>query len=156
MTRRGFLSAAGALAAASSLGGCTTERREAIPYAAEPPPPATGSLGSFDTMYAAMVDDGFSLPAIPYQKIDPQFLRQIVADPTGARPGTVVVDTATHHLYLVRDDGTAIRYGVGLGRDGFEWSGDAVIQWKQHWTKWWRATPSWNHTAPPMAACPAA
>ena len=53
MTRRGFLSAAGALAAASSLGACTTERRAAIPYAAEPPPPEIGVLGSFDTMYAA-------------------------------------------------------------------------------------------------------
>ena len=83
-----------------------------------------------------MTDDGFSLPAIPYQKIDPQFLRQIVPDPTGARPGTVVVDTSAHHLYLVREGGMAIRYGVGLGRDGFEWSGDAVIQWKQHWPKW--------------------
>ena len=70
-----------------------------------------------------MIDDGFSLPAIPYQKIDPQFLRQIVPDPTGAAPGTVVVDTSAHHLYLVRDGGMAIRYGVGLGRAGFEWSG---------------------------------
>ena len=79
---------------------------------------------------------GSCLPPIPYQKIDPQFLRQVVADPTGARPGTVVVDTSSHHLYLVREGGMAIRYGVGLGRDGFEWSGDAVIQWKQHWPKW--------------------
>ena len=79
---------------------------------------------------------GSACRAIPYQKIDPQFLRQVVADPTGARPGTVVVDTSSHHLYLVREGGMAIRYGVGLGRDGFEWSGDAVIQWKQHWPKW--------------------
>jgi lipoprotein-anchoring transpeptidase ErfK/SrfK len=136
MTRRRFLSAAGALAAASSLGACTTERRAAIPYAAEPPPPALEPLGSFETMYGPATDDGFSLPAIPFQKIDPQFLRQVVPDPTGARPGTVVVDTSSHHLYLVREGGMAIRYGVGLGRAGFEWSGDAVIQWKQHWPKW--------------------
>ena len=83
-----------------------------------------------------MTDDGFNLPAIPYQKMDPQFLRQIVPDPTGARPGTVVVDTSSHHLYVVLEGGRALRYGVGLGRAGFEWSGDAVIQWKQHWPKW--------------------
>ena len=96
----------------------------------------SGRSPDYATMYGPMIDDGFSLPAIPYQKIDPQFLRQIVPDPTGARPGTVVVDTTGHHLYLVRDGGMAIRYGVGLGRAGFEWSGDAVIQWKQHWPKW--------------------
>jgi lipoprotein-anchoring transpeptidase ErfK/SrfK len=136
ITRRRFLSAAGALAASSALGACTTERRE-MPYAAQPaPPPAIESVGDYATIYGPMVDDGFSLPAIPYQKVDPQFLRQIVPDPTGQRPGTVVVDTNGHHLYLVREGGMAIRYGVGLGRAGFEWAGDAVIQWKQHWPKW--------------------
>ncbi len=136
MTRRRFLSATGALAASSVLAACTTAR-PAIPYAPEPiAPPAFAPLEDYATMYGPTMDDGFSLPAIPYQKVDPQFLRQIVPDPTGARPGTVVVDTTGHHLYLVRDDGMAIRYGVGLGRAGFEWSGDAVIQWKQHWPKW--------------------
>jgi len=137
LTRRRFLGAAGALAASSALGACTTTERPAIPYAAEPAPaPGIEPLGELATMYGPMTDNGFELPAIPYQKIDPQFLRQIVPDPTGARPGTVVVDTASHHLYVVRDGGMAIRYGVGLGRAGFEWQGDAVIQWKQHWPKW--------------------
>jgi len=136
MTRRRFLSAAGALAASSALAACQTER-PVIPYTAEPaPPPGIEPLGELTRMYGPMSDDGFELPAIPYQKIDPQFLRQIVPDPTGQRPGTVVVDTAGHHLYLVREGGMAIRYGVGLGRAGFEWSGNAVIQWKQHWPKW--------------------
>jgi lipoprotein-anchoring transpeptidase ErfK/SrfK len=136
MTRRRFLTATGALAASSALAACTTER-QAIPYAPEPaPPPALSPLEDYATMYGPMTDDGFSLPAIPYQKVDPQFLRQIVPDPTGASPGTVVVDTTGHHLYVVREGGMAIRYGVGLGRAGFEWSGNAVIQWKQHWPKW--------------------
>jgi lipoprotein-anchoring transpeptidase ErfK/SrfK len=136
MTRRRFLSAAGALTAASALAACTTERRY-IGYAPEPPPPpAPEPLGDYAMMYGPRVDDGFDLPAIPYEKIDQQFLRQIIPDPTGARPGTVVVDTAGHHLYLVREGGMALRYGVGLGRAGFEWAGNAVIQWKQHWPKW--------------------
>jgi lipoprotein-anchoring transpeptidase ErfK/SrfK len=136
MTRRLFLSAGGALAASSTLTACTTAR-SAIPYAPEPaPPPAFESLPEYATMYGPMTDDGFNLPPIPYQKMDPQFLRQIVSDPTGARPGTVVVDTSSHHLYVVLEGGRALRYGVGLGRAGFEWSGDAVIQWKQHWPRW--------------------
>jgi lipoprotein-anchoring transpeptidase ErfK/SrfK len=137
MTRRRFLHAAGALAASSALAACATSERPAMPYAAEPaPPPGIQPFGDLATMYGPMSDDGFDLPAIPYQKIDPQFVRQIVPDPTGAKPGTVVVDTSSHHLYVVRDGGMAIRYGVGLGRAGFEWQGDAVIQWKQHWPKW--------------------
>jgi lipoprotein-anchoring transpeptidase ErfK/SrfK len=130
------MTGAAALGASSVLSACATER-PAMPYAAEPaPPPASESLGDYALMYGPMTDDGFQLPAIPYQKIDPQFLRQVVPDPTGARPGTVVVDTSSHHLYLVREGGQALRYGVGLGRAGFEWQGDAVIQWKQHWPKW--------------------
>jgi lipoprotein-anchoring transpeptidase ErfK/SrfK len=135
ISRRRFLSVAGAFAASSALAGCQTER-PAMPYAAEPTSPGIEPLGDLATMYGPMSDDGFELPAIPYQKIDQQFLRQIVPDPTGAKPGTVVVDTSSHHLYVVRDGGLAIRYGVGLGRAGFEWSGNAVIQWKQHWPKW--------------------
>ena len=59
-----------------------------------------------------------------------------MSDPTGERPGTIVVDVSSHFLYLVRENGQAMRYGVGLGRAGFEWSGRAVVQWKQKWPKW--------------------
>ena len=137
LTRRRFLSTMAVMAGSTALAACSTTQRTELPYAAEPtPPPAPEQLPDYATMYGPMTDDGFQLPAIPYQKIDPQFLRQIVPDPTGAQPGTVVVDTSSHHLYLVREAGMAVRYGVGLGRAGFEWAGDAVIQWKQHWPKW--------------------
>lgn len=87
-------------------------------------------------MYGAMVDHGYEIPAVPIEKIDPRFYRQEVADPTGEMPGTIVVDTSQHFLYLVRGGGRAMRYGVGLGRAGFEWSGEAVIQWKRKWPTW--------------------
>ncbi|WP_343217455.1 L,D-transpeptidase [Hoeflea sp. YIM 152468] len=50
--------------------------------------------------------------------------------------GTVVVNTHTFFLHLVQEGGKAMRYGVGLGRQGFEWSGEGRIQWKQAWPKW--------------------
>ena len=68
--------------------------------------------------------------------MDPQFLRQVVSDPTGEPAGTIVVDTSQHFLYLVLGNGQAMRYGVGLGRDGFEWAGRANVQWKRKWPKW--------------------
>ncbi|MFD2058084.1 L,D-transpeptidase [Mesorhizobium calcicola] len=135
LSRRGFLNAAALGAASIAVSACVTTG----PAPVEPPPPPTyvePPLPDYATMYAAVSDGGFDLPAIPFEKIDPQFLRQIVPDPTGQKPGTIIVDTTGHHLYLVRPGGQAIRYGVGLGRAGFEWSGDAVVQWKQKWPKW--------------------
>lgn len=93
-------------------------------------------LAGYQEMYSARVDGEHIIPAIPIEKVDPRYYRQIVPDPTGEMPGTVVVDTANHFLYLVREDGRAMRYGVGLGRQGFEWSGRGVIEWKQHWPRW--------------------
>jgi lipoprotein-anchoring transpeptidase ErfK/SrfK len=61
---------------------------------------------------------------------------QIVANPTHQAPGTLVVDTATRHLYLVQSDGEAIQYGIGVGREGFAWKGTATVQRKAEWPAW--------------------
>jgi len=87
-------------------------------------------------MYAQVNEDDFMLPAIPYQRIPPQFLRQEVDYQTVEKPGTVVVDTKSHFLYFVEPGGKAMRYGVGLGREGYAWSGRGVIQWKTKWPRW--------------------
>ncbi|MBN9317054.1 MAG: L,D-transpeptidase [Devosia sp.] len=87
-------------------------------------------------MYAALPEERFPIPAARIDLVEPQFWRQVVPDPTGERPGTIVVDTANRFLYLVRDDGMAMRYGVGIGRDGFTWSGRGVVQFKREWPTW--------------------
>jgi lipoprotein-anchoring transpeptidase ErfK/SrfK len=87
-------------------------------------------------VYAATTDEGFNLPAIPYRQIERRFYRQRIVDPTGERPGTVVVDTKPRFLYLVEQGGTAMRYGVSIGKDGFGWQGEGVIQWRKKWPRW--------------------
>ncbi|CUX09909.1 L,D-transpeptidase [Rhizobium oryzihabitans] len=87
-------------------------------------------------MYGPIRDDDRSLPAIPYGRIDPRYLRQEVSYQTAEAPGTIIVDTKQHFLYLVQSGGKAIRYGVGLGRDGYAWSGRGKIQWKAKWPRW--------------------
>jgi lipoprotein-anchoring transpeptidase ErfK/SrfK len=89
-----------------------------------------------DVMYASFTDEGFALPAVPYEKVPREFRRQIVPDPTGEQPGTIVVVLSERHLYYVLPDGEAIRYGVGIGRDGFRWSGRANIQYGKKWPMW--------------------
>lgn len=87
-------------------------------------------------MYAQKSEDDFTLPAIPYKRIDPRFLRQEVDYKTNERPGTIIVDTREHFLYFIEPGGKAMRYGVGLGAAGYAWHGRGVIQWKQKWPRW--------------------
>lgn len=136
MSRRNFLGLAAVGAATFSLYGCATV--DTGPgYTQAPPPQDLGSqFGSYVSMYGPVYDGGYEIPAIPLDKMDRRFLRQVVQDPTGERAGTIVVDTSQHYLYLVLGDGQAMRYGVGLGRAGFEWAGRANVQWKQAWPKW--------------------
>lgn len=87
-------------------------------------------------MYAAVNDDGHAVPAVQLTRLRPGYARAEVDDPTGERPGTIVVETSKRYLYLVQENGRAIRYGVGVGRDGFRWSGRAVVGRKAKWPTW--------------------
>jgi lipoprotein-anchoring transpeptidase ErfK/SrfK len=62
--------------------------------------------------------------------------RQVVSYQTQAGAGTIVIDTAQTFLYYVLGDGTAIRYGIGVGRDGFAWAGTEVVTRKAEWPDW--------------------
>ena len=68
--------------------------------------------------------------------IDPMFLRQEVIYEGPEAPGTVVVDTPQKFLYLVQPGGRALRYGIGVGRPGFTWSGMHTISAKKEWPDW--------------------
>jgi len=127
--RRFFLAGAGSLASLA-LAGCATSGTSRVQVATPVVPPEVLA------MYAAMPEERFPLPRARIELVDPQYWRQVVTDPTGERPGTVVVDTANRFLYLVRENGQALRYGVGIGRDGFTWSGRGTIQYKREWPTW--------------------
>ncbi|WP_460928885.1 L,D-transpeptidase [Shinella zoogloeoides] len=134
LSRRAFF-----LGAAATLAGCATTETstKAVPVPQKvsyPIAPATDE--ELAARYAAVEDGGHLIPAIPYREIDPKYYRQRVKDPTGEPAGTVVVDTAARFLYVVEPGGTAMRYGVGIGRDGFAWEGEGVIQWRQPWPRW--------------------
>jgi lipoprotein-anchoring transpeptidase ErfK/SrfK len=62
--------------------------------------------------------------------------RQIVSYPTREAPGTVIIDTPNTYLYYILGNGQAIRYGIGVGRDGFTWSGTQSITKKAEWPNW--------------------
>ncbi|MHC2332592.1 L,D-transpeptidase [Bradyrhizobium sp. USDA 4454] len=62
--------------------------------------------------------------------------RQVVSYPTREAPGTIIIDTPNTYLYLVLGNGQAMRYGIGIGRDGFTWSGTQTITKKAEWPDW--------------------
>lgn len=72
----------------------------------------------------------------PQREIPPQFLPTIVSYQGTEKPGTIVIDTNERYLYLVQADGTARRYGVGVGKPGFEWAGTHKVTRKAEWPDW--------------------
>jgi lipoprotein-anchoring transpeptidase ErfK/SrfK len=69
-------------------------------------------------------------------RLDSKYKRQVVNYHGKEAPGTIVIDTKQRFLYLVMPGGKAMRYGVGVGRAGFAWSGSATIDAKREWPKW--------------------
>jgi lipoprotein-anchoring transpeptidase ErfK/SrfK len=126
LNRRAFLG--GAAAGVAGIGFSGLAPRQASAAVPQFPAPSV--------MYAAVTDGGHKLPAIPYEKLNKRLLRQVVIDPTFEKAGTVVVDTTAHFLYFVLPESKAIRYGVSLGKAGFEWVGSAKIQYKKAWPIW--------------------
>lgn len=94
----------------------------------------------YPQIYAAQQDSGYIVPQIPYARVNPQYLRQIVDNTANEPPGTIIVDRKRHYLYLVIRDNLAIRYGIGVGREGFSWAGRATVNRKAAWPQW-NATP---------------
>ncbi|GGF02269.1 L,D-transpeptidase [Stappia taiwanensis] len=115
-SRRSVLAGTGALLAAASL-----------------PVPALASSKWFD---GATADNGFSYRRTNFKVIKPHLQRQMVKYYSEEPAGTVVIDTRNHYLYWIWENNTALRYGVGVGRDGFKWYGRAQIKRKALWPRW--------------------
>jgi lipoprotein-anchoring transpeptidase ErfK/SrfK len=93
--------------------------------------------------YAQSATDAVSSPdaaVYPYRPdadlVSPALKRQVVSYAGNEAPGTIIVDPAHAFLYFTLGDGHAIRYGIGVGREGFEWSGIETITHKAEWPDW--------------------
>lgn len=142
MRLRNFLTVSGLLATIA-LTGCTTTATEkktasATPAKAAAEEPARVETAQIfgDDVYSAVTDAGYALPAIPINRIDKKYHRQTVSFETQEKPGTVIVNTRERFLYYVLPNGKAVRYGIGVGKAGFAWAGEAYVAWKQEWPMW--------------------
>ena len=85
---------------------------------------------------AGYAPTAYTAVEVPRRELDPIYDRQEVAYAGGQEPGTVVIDTASKFLYLVEGTGHALRYGIGVAKPGFLWSGTHTITRKAEWPDW--------------------
>jgi lipoprotein-anchoring transpeptidase ErfK/SrfK len=89
-----------------------------------------------ENVYVASMDSGIAIPALPVEEIPASHRRQIVKYETDQPVGTIIINPATRLLYYVVGPNKAIRYGISVGRAGFEWSGEAIVADKKPWPTW--------------------
>ena len=128
---RGMIKAILVTALCTGLAACVPGTTTGTPSLAAPPIGKTD-----DAAYVARKDGAFTLPAIDVAKVPTQFRRQSVAFATDEAPGTIIINPASRVLHLVTGKNKAIRYGIAVGRAGFEWSGVAVVSERKQWPTW--------------------
>jgi len=99
---------------------------------------ALGLMLAATSGHAQQPDVGDQPGLLPDESVelDPEFQKQAVYYRTTEAPGTIIISTTERHLYLVQPGGRAIRYGIGVGRDGFQWQGLLNITKKAEWPDW--------------------
>jgi lipoprotein-anchoring transpeptidase ErfK/SrfK len=102
----------------------------------EPIPEPAAPTRAEDWYIGSVPDGQFEIKKVNFELLNPEFRRQLVDYPRQDSPGTLVVDPRNHFLYSVREGNTAVRYGVGVGREGFNWSGNAHVGRKAEWPDW--------------------
>jgi lipoprotein-anchoring transpeptidase ErfK/SrfK len=127
ITRRFLL---GALMGAP-LAACQTQNQLAQPVA---------SAEDSSWYVGVMEDKPYNVPLVDRRRMRPELARQTVAYNGPEKPGSLVVDIDDRFLYFVQPGGQAVRYGVGVGRQGFSWRGTAYVGRKGVW-------PAWSPTA---------
>jgi lipoprotein-anchoring transpeptidase ErfK/SrfK len=98
-------------------------------------PPAPHLLAG---VYGPVSDPQFTVPAVPVEKVPAEFQRQTLRyeNETNQPVGTIIIDPSARHLYLLTGKKTAVRYGIAVGRAGFQWSGEALITDRKNWPTW--------------------
>ncbi len=120
-----------AVAGLSAAACATTSPPRPVAYAPEPPIDVDAAR-----LYGALEDGGWTIPAADLKTMDPRNVRQVVDFRTDEPVGTVVVDPRARFLYLVMPGGKAMRYGVGVGKAGLEFTGEGIIERKAAWPRW--------------------
>lgn len=136
LPRRQFLTGIASLTGLGLTGCATPEYSFRRPAAELAPGSPSTPPTQYARIYGPLPNEQFPIDAIDLSRVPEQFYRTQIPFRSRETPGTIIVDTSNFYLYLVQEGGTAMRYGVGLGRAGFGWSGRAEVAWKRKWPTW--------------------
>ena len=126
---------AGAQGSADVTGSIQSPQMPAAPPATTPPGSAAAPQPAAAAVVAALPPEDQPEQGPP-KELPPQFRRQLVDYTTIEPAGTIIIDTPNTYLYLVLGNGKALRYGIGVGREGFTWSGSERISRVKEWPDW--------------------
>lgn len=94
------------------------------------------ALEPAETAYVARMDGAITVPAIPLDKLPEAYRRQEVAYKTDRPVGSIIIHPGQKFLYFITGPNKAIRYGISVGKAGFEWAGEAVVSETKKWPTW--------------------
>jgi lipoprotein-anchoring transpeptidase ErfK/SrfK len=141
ITRRTMLTGASAAGLSLALAGCVSTSSPSPVVMADANPPETlqsrDNQEQYSGVYGPVAGEPFPVPGVKTSDLNSAFLRTEVSYQTSEPAGTIIIDPGTHYLYHILGGGRAMRYGVGVGREGFGWSGVAMIHEKQEWPDWY-------------------
>lgn len=110
------------------------------PVARMPEDPAAAQrnapVESAEVAYVARMDGAIPIPAVPLEKLPEAYRRQQIAYQTDRPAGSIIIHPGEKFLYLVTGKNKAIRYGISVGKAGFEWAGEAVVSQTKNWPTW--------------------
>lgn len=86
--------------------------------------------------YAATSDGQYTVGTVPVEKVPAAYQKQDVTYASNEVPGTIIINPAERHLYLITGKNTATQYGISVGKAGFEWAGTATITGRKTWPTW--------------------
>lgn len=110
------------------------------PVATTPADPAVAKRSApvepAEVAYVARMDGAIPVPAVPLDKLPEAYRRQEVAYQTDRPAGSIIIHPGQKFLYFVTGPNKAIRYGISVGKSGFEWAGEAVVSQTKNWPTW--------------------
>ncbi|QCO54901.1 L,D-transpeptidase [Pseudorhodobacter turbinis] len=122
------------VAVALLLSGCVA------PVATAPTDPEAAKRNAAvepaEVAYVSKMDGDIVIPAVPLEKFPEQYRRQEVDYTTDQPPGSIIIHPGQKYLYFVTGKNRAIRYGISVGKSGFEWAGEAVVSQTKNWPTW--------------------
>lgn len=116
-----------------ALSGCVSQPQAAL---VSPEAAAAALTQANAAHYAARVDGSFSVPTVPVEKVPSAYQKQDVDFASAEPVGSIIINPAERHLYLITAPGKATQYGISVGKAGFEWAGVANITNRKTWPTW--------------------